>query len=198
MGAYPFFTKLAVFFLFLCSCAWIDTSSDVSTSVDDIQLEATKEPYSQQEMESEKESASKAPPSKPIKPRSDAWVSDVLASHRQLNAVKTTASGLQYVIKKRGHGKSAKFANKVRVNYELKLSSTGKVLESSLKNGRPSDLLLQNLIRGWQEGIRLMLEGDVTEFVIPPKLAYGRKGLPPKIKSNEVLVLQVELLKVLR
>jgi FKBP-type peptidyl-prolyl cis-trans isomerase len=53
------------------------------------------------------------------------------------------------------------------------------------------------VIPGWNEGLQLMKPGAIYRFVIPPQLAYGAKGAPPKIAPNTTLVFYVQLVKVL-
>lgn len=126
------------------------------------------------------------------------WRKEFLHDNARKSGIQTSSSGLQYVWKKTGQGRQAGANDRVKVNYELKLASSGKSIDSSLKRGKASILNLNTVIVGWREGIALMREGDVMEFYIPPNLGYGKQGLPPKIKPNEVLILHVELLEVLK
>ena len=128
---------------------------------------------------------------------SAAWRREYLSDNGRKNGTHTTESGLQYSLKKAGQGRQAKIGSRVKVNYELKLASSGKAIDSSLKRGQASIFNLKDVITGWREGIALMHEGDVVTFYIPPHLGYGKRGLPPKITPNEVLIFHVELLKVL-
>ncbi len=52
------------------------------------------------------------------------------------------------------------------------------------------------MIGGWTEALQLMKEGDKWQLFIPSELAYGQRGSGPDIGPNEVLVFDIELLKV--
>jgi peptidylprolyl isomerase len=56
----------------------------------------------------------------------------------------------------------------------------------------PVTLDLNNVIRGWAEGLQLMVEGERTRFWIPERLAYkGERGKP-----RGMLVFDVDLIKI--
>ena len=98
------------------------------------------------------------------------------------NALRT-ASGLRYVILKRGSGKSHPVANsEIEIDY-TGWDFQGRMFDSSLPRGKPSQFQLTNLIKGWQEGVLLMSPGDTFRFWIPGALAYdGGGGDAPKGK----------------
>jgi FKBP-type peptidyl-prolyl cis-trans isomerase len=73
----------------------------------------------------------------------------------------------------------------------------GTVFDSSVQRGQPTVLGLNQVIPGWREGIPLMKEGAKYRFIVPPHLAYGARGAPPKIGPNETLIFEVELIEVL-
>ena len=50
-------------------------------------------------------------------------------------------------------------------------------------------------IPGWDEGVVGMRVGGVRRLVIPPELAYGADGLPPRVPPNATLVYRIELLE---
>lgn len=86
--------------------------------------------------------------------------------------------------------------NHVKVHYHGTLAN-GQVFDSSVQRGRPAVFGLNQVIPGWTEGIPLMREGAKYRFTIPPHLAYGERGSPPKIGPNQTLTFDVELLEVL-
>ena len=109
--------------------------------------------------------------------------------------VKETPTGLQYRILKEGTGSSPSSTDKVKVHYVGKLLD-GTVFDSSVERGEPSEFGLNQVIRGWTEGLQLMKTGAKYEFFIHPKIAYGSRPRP-KIPGNSLLIFEVELLDIL-
>lgn len=120
-----------------------------------------------------------------------------LEANGKLEGVKTTASGLQYKVIKAGReeGKRPGPRNKVTVNYEGR-HLDGIVFDSSYKRNKPIDFRLNQVIKGWTEGLQLMTEGAKYQLFIPSQLAYGARGAGRAIGPNETLIFDVELLKV--
>ena len=64
--------------------------------------------------------------------------------------------------------------------------------DSTVLKGAPITLDLNNVIRGWTEGLQLMVEGERTRFWIPEKLAYkGERGKP-----RGMLVFDIDLISI--
>jgi len=129
-----------------------------------------------------------APSDSPIAPPSD-----VAAPPK--NATKT-ASGLAYVTLTKGTGKQHPYwRDRVRVHYSG-WTPDGKLFDSSVVRGQPAEFPLNVVIKGWTEGVRLMVVGDKTRFCIPGELAYGnspsRSGVP-----YGMLVFDIELLEII-
>jgi FKBP-type peptidyl-prolyl cis-trans isomerase FklB len=122
-----------------------------------------------------------------------------LQDNQKKDGVQTTKSGLQYVIIKKGQGKTPGQASVVRVHYEGKLMS-GKVFDSSVKRNMPFDTPVSgNIIEGWTEALQRMAVGDKWQIFIPPKLGYGMGGSPGgEIGPNELLIFELELLDILQ
>ena len=120
-----------------------------------------------------------------------------LAKNKAVPGVVTTASGLQYQIIRPGSGERPTPSSKVRVNYEGKLLD-GTVFDSSCQRGAPIEFGLNQVIKGWSEGVSLMPVGAKYRFWIPGELAYGENGTPGgPIGPNATLTFDVELLGVL-
>lgn len=109
--------------------------------------------------------------------------------------VKTTASGLQYIVEKEGTGAQPTAEDEVTVHYTGKLLS-GQVFDSSVNRGEPATFPLNRVIPGWTEGVQLMKEGAKYTFFIPSDLAYGPQGVPGAIPPHSTLIFDVELIKV--
>lgn len=109
------------------------------------------------------------------------------------NATKTQ-SGLAYVVLQPGSGtKHPKRSNTVLVNY-TGWTTDGKMFQSSITEGEPSEFSLENVIAGWREGLVLMTEGEKTRFWVPSELAYNHTPGKPA----GMLVFDVELLKIVK
>jgi FKBP-type peptidyl-prolyl cis-trans isomerase len=70
--------------------------------------------------------------------------------------------------------------------------TNGQVFDSSVDRGERSTFNLNQVIRGWQEGIPLFSRGGQGILLIPSRLAYGnnpRGGIP----ASSVLIFEVEL-----
>lgn len=109
--------------------------------------------------------------------------------------VKTTASGLQYVVEKEGTGAQPTAQDEVTVHYTGKLLN-GQVFDSSVNRGEPATFPLNRVIPGWTEGVQLMKEGAKYTFFIPSDLAYGPQGVHGAIPPHSTLIFDVELIKV--
>jgi FKBP-type peptidyl-prolyl cis-trans isomerase len=106
-----------------------------------------------------------------------------------------TATGLRYIIEKEGTGKMPLATDQVTVHYTGYLLN-GTKFDSSVDRGQPATFGLNQVIKGWTEGLQLMKEGGKTKFIIPSELGYGANGYPPVIPANSWLVFDVELIKV--
>jgi FKBP-type peptidyl-prolyl cis-trans isomerase len=117
-----------------------------------------------------------------------------LSAYRDLDGVKTLPDGVMYRVLKAGSGKSPKASDKVSVRYKGTLMD-GSVFDET-KEDETAEFPVDGLIKGWQEILQLMKEGDKWEAVIPSDLAYGDKQTGP-IPPNSPLVFEIELVKVL-
>lgn len=111
--------------------------------------------------------------------------------------MQVTPSGLYYKITKTTTGVAPKAGDDVAVHYAGRLAD-GTEFDSSFKRGEPIEFPvgLGRVIRGWDEGIMLLKEGETGTFVIPSELGYGAQGAGGVIPGNSCLVFDVELVKV--
>ena len=110
--------------------------------------------------------------------------------------VKQTASGLQYKVLVEGKGLKPKATDIVKVHYVGTLYG-GTIFDSSIKRGEPAKFTLNQVIKGWTEGLQLMSVGSKYKFWIPAELAYGDRpvGQVPK-SAGSMLIFEVELLEI--
>ncbi|WP_409995559.1 FKBP-type peptidyl-prolyl cis-trans isomerase [Ferrimonas balearica] len=118
-----------------------------------------------------------------------------LAENGQKEGVETTASGLQYEVLEKGEGTVHPGpTDKVKVHYHGTLIN-GNVFDSSVERGEPISFGLHQVIKGWTEGLQLMVVGDKYRLFIPANLAYGNRGVG-SIPAGSVLIFDVELLGI--
>jgi FKBP-type peptidyl-prolyl cis-trans isomerase len=117
-----------------------------------------------------------------------------LENNKKISGVKTTASGLQYMVIKQGNGHKPLITDSVTVFYKGSLLS-GKQFDSN-EGKEPITLTLNRVIPGWTEGLQLMSEGAKYRFFIPYQLAYGEQGAGQDIPPYSTLIFEVELVKI--
>lgn len=120
---------------------------------------------------------------------------EFLAKNAKKSGVKVTASGLQYEVLKEGKGEHPIATSKVKVHYHG-TTPEGVVFDSSVENGAPISFGLDQVIKGWTEGVQLMKVGAKYRFYIPQELAYGPSSPSPLIKPYMPLVFEVELIEI--
>ena len=104
---------------------------------------------------------------------------------------KKTPSGLAYKVLHQGTGgRHPKANSQVQVHY-TGWTTDGKMFDSSVVRGQPTEFGVDGVIPGWTEGLQLMFEGEKTRFWIPEALAYKGKSAP-----YGQLTFDVELLKI--
>lgn len=108
----------------------------------------------------------------------------------------TTASGLKYIIWKKGSGEKADAGDNVSVHYAGRLLS-GAAFDNSYDRGKPFEFPLGGgrVIKGWDEGIAHFNVGDSATLIIPPGLGYGSADRPT-IPANSTLIFDVQLMNV--
>lgn len=119
---------------------------------------------------------------------------EFLAANKGREGVVTLPSGVQYKVLKTGDGRRPTDADKVLCEYR------GTLLDGTefdrTEPGKPVTLEVGRLIPGWKEALRRMPAGSRWQIAIPPKLAYGERGVGSEIGPNETLLFEVELLAV--
>jgi hypothetical protein len=119
-----------------------------------------------------------------------------LALNREQPGVVVLASGLQYTVLRAGAGAfHPTVDSQCSCHYTGTLIS-GKVFDSSVQRGEPIDFAPNQVIKAWTEALQLMVEGDKWRLFCPSELAYGEHGAGGTIGPGQVLIFEVELIKI--
>jgi peptidylprolyl isomerase len=105
-----------------------------------------------------------------------------------------TKSGLASKVLRPGTGTvRPKSGSTVTVHY-TGWTPDGKIFDSSVIKGQPATFSLGDVVRGWSEGVQLMVAGEVRRFWIPGRLAYDNIDQPGAPKGP--LVFEIELIAI--
>ncbi len=105
-----------------------------------------------------------------------------------------TASGLASKVLQAGKGSKKPAAEDTVTVHYSGWTTDGKLFDSSVQRGKPTSFPLNGVIKGWTEGLQLMVEGEKRRFWIPADLAYGEN--PGGGRPGGMLVFDVELLGI--
>lgn len=118
-----------------------------------------------------------------------------LIANKAKDGVIETNSGLQYTILQKGDGtEHPKATSTVEVHYHGTLLDDT-VFDSSVERAESISFPLNQVIKGWTEGVQLMVVGDKFKFFIPSELAYGNASTG-SISGGSLLIFEVELLEI--
>ena len=106
-----------------------------------------------------------------------------------------TDSGLKYRVLRKGTDTKPKATDKIEVHYHGWLDG-GRVFDSSYDRGETIAFGLNQVIKGWTEGMQLVGEGGMIELEIPSALGYGASGAGGGIPPNATLHFLVELKEI--
>ena len=156
----------------------------------DAQIREVQQAFQQSMMA--KQAAAQGDPAKNLKAGQD-----FLAANKAKPGVTALPSGVQFKVLKSGApgGKTPKLSDTVVANYKGTLID-GTKFDSSYDRGEPSEFPVGGVIKGWTEILQKMKVGDKWEVYIPAELAYGANPRPGKIKPNDALVFEIELIDV--
>jgi len=122
--------------------------------------------------------------------------STFLAENAKREGVVSLPSGLQYEVLQKGTGTiHPSPSDTVEVHYVGTLID-GKEFDSSVKRGQPAKFGVGQVIKGWTEGLQLMVPGDKWKFFIPSDLGYGASGAGKDIPPHSALIFEVELIGI--
>ena len=107
---------------------------------------------------------------------------------------KATASGLKSMVLKKGTGKKKPATTDTVTVHYSGWTTDGKLFDSSHKRKQKASFPLNRVIKGWTEGLQLMVVGEKRRFWIPAELAYGNS--PGDGRPSGLLVFDVELFEI--
>lgn len=106
-----------------------------------------------------------------------------------------TGSGLMYRVIAEGEGARPGPDDIVKLHQRIQLPDTT-LVDDTYKKGLPESFALSEAVEGLQEALQLMPVGGRYEFVIPPELAWGKKGNGGKVGPNAVMIMDIRLLEI--
>ncbi len=84
----------------------------------------------------------------------------------------------------------------ITAHYTGALVADGTIFQSSIDFGRPISFGLNQVIKGWTNGVPGMKVGGTRRLVIPAEQAYGASSPAPNIPANSDLVFDIELVAI--
>mgnify|MGYP005996736033 FL=1 len=122
---------------------------------------------------------------------------EFLAANKNKKGVKTTDSGLQYIVLKEGKGAQVMPTSQVKIHYHG-TTIDGKVFDSTVEKKKPYTARANQFIPGFNEGLAMMKEGSKYKFFIPQEIAYGVQQRGELIKPLSALIFEVEILEIIK
>ena len=111
-----------------------------------------------------------------------------------------TPSGVYYTISTKGSGDNCKFGQRVTMSYIGKFLNGEKFdanVDDNFNPIRPFSFVLGTgqVIKGWDDGVKMLKKGSHAMLYLPSDVAYGPSGMGP-IPPNAVLMFEVEVTDV--
>lgn len=98
---------------------------------------------------------------------------------------------------KEGSGDAVQPGATITAHYTGAVATTGVVFQSSKDFGRPISFGLNQVIKGWTDGVPGMKVGGIRRLLIPADQAYGASPPPGSgIPANAALVFDIELVSI--
>lgn len=117
-----------------------------------------------------------------------------LDKYSKKDGVLSTPSGLLYEVITQGDGDFPAANSNVIVNQRAMLVD-GKILDDTYKENSTMEFSLTEVIEGYAEALQMMRTGSRYKFVVPPDLAWGKKGSGGRIGPNAVVIFDVHLVE---
>lgn len=95
-----------------------------------------------------------------------------------------------------GTGPAVQPGATITAHYTGALVKNSIIFQSSHDTGKPVTFSLNQVIRGWAEGVPGMKVGGTRRIIIPAEMAYGSRSPAPNIPANSDLVFDIDLVAV--
>lgn len=109
--------------------------------------------------------------------------------------MKSTGSGLRYMIYKEGKGPGIKAGDKVKIDFETRLITGDLCYSSKVSGAKEMTVGKSGEVSGLEEGVMLLKVGDKAKLIIPSHLAFGLLGDEEKIPKRATLIYDIEILE---
>ena len=119
---------------------------------------------------------------------------DAAILREQYQTAHVNPSGLRYIVRAQGEGRTPAINNEVAVHYDAYLLD-GTKFDSTRDRGEPFTFNLSNgkALKGLDEAVAAMKRGEHRTLLIPWWLAYGEKG-QGRVPPRATIRVEVELL----
>jgi FKBP-type peptidyl-prolyl cis-trans isomerase len=107
-----------------------------------------------------------------------------------------TESGLLYEVITMGEGVKPTMKDTVLCHYHG-TNINDEVFDSSVQRKKPAAFPLENVIKGWAEGVQLMPVGSKFRFVIKPEIGYKDREISKELGPNSTMIFEIDLLGIL-
>ncbi len=120
---------------------------------------------------------------------------EFLAKNKSEAGVIALPSGLQFKVITSGKGNTPTLTDTVVVHYKGSFIN-GQVFDDTQQRKKPVVVPLNAVIKGWQEALQMMKEGDKWIIYVPSTLAYADKGFSTIVGPNQALIFEIELVSI--
>lgn len=107
-----------------------------------------------------------------------------------------TVNELQVIDIEEGTGAVVQPGATITAHYTGALCKNGIIFQSSHDFGKPISFGLNQVIKGWTEGVPGMKVGGMRRLIIPSPMAYGSVRASANIPPNSDLVFDIELVDI--
>ncbi len=123
----------------------------------------------------------------------DEWMTAMAKNNEVINK---TSTGINYIVEKAGTGETVKSGQTITVKY-IGFFTTGEIFDASDYNGGTMTYVhkVDNLIKGWEEGVDVLREGGRAVFLIPSAKGYGTTG-SGSIRQYTPLIFVIEVVDI--